>query len=74
MPTWFALARPARRIVRSTGRSTSMCIPSRRPERVVAVSGSAYLPNIGNVLRQVRQYRLRRNPTPSAYSVSTRIS
>ena len=51
------IARPARRIVSQYWSIDEFVYSVAPPERVVAVSESAYLPNISNVMRQVRQYR-----------------
>lgn len=51
------IARPARRIVSQYWSIDEFVYSVAPPERVMAVSESAYLPNISNVMRQVRQYR-----------------
>ena len=51
------MARPARRIVSQYWAIDEYVYSVAPPERVVAVSESAYLPNISNVFRQVQQYR-----------------
>jgi iron complex transport system substrate-binding protein len=51
------VARPARRVVSQYWAIDEYVYSVAPPERVVAVSESAYLPNISNVIRQVQQYR-----------------
>jgi len=51
------VARPAQRIVSQYWAIDEYVYSVAPAERVVAVSESAYLPNISNVIRQVQQYR-----------------
>ncbi len=51
------VARPAQRIVSQYWAIDEFVYSVAPPERVVAVSESAYLPNISNVIRQVQRYR-----------------
>src|SRR5947208_2547500 len=51
------VARPARRIVSQYWSIDEYVFSVVPPDRVVAVSESAYLPNISNIYRQVQEYR-----------------
>jgi ABC-type Fe3+-hydroxamate transport system substrate-binding protein len=51
------IARPARRIVSQYWSIDEYVYSVAPPERVVAVSESAYLPNISNVYREVQKFR-----------------